>query len=894
MTSPETLGKVQTVDIDREMRVAYLDYAMSVIVARALPDVRDGLKPVHRRILYAMYDMGLFHDRPYKKSARIVGEVLGKYHPHGDVAVYEAMVRMAQDFAMRYPLIDGQGNFGSVDGDNPAAMRYTEARLAEIAGEMLADLEKETVDFVPNFDASLREPEVLPAALPNLLINGASGIAVGMATNIPSHNLGEVVDALVFMLDHYEAVEEITLEHLLHFIKGPDFPTGGIVFRYEEGREGREDAIARAYASGRGRLTVQARVHIEAMSRSRTRLVVTELPYQTTNSRVIERIAELVREGRLEGIADLRDESDRQGLRIVIELTRTADAKAILEQLYKQTPLQQTFGINALALVNGEPHLLSLKRLLQLFIEHRREIVRRRSEFDLARARERLHILDGLLIALAHLDEVITLIRRSPDTDTARERLRQRFKLSEVQAQAILDMPLKRLARLEREKLEDEHKALQQRIRYLEDLLTHPRKILGVIKEELLALKAKYGDARRTQIVAATAAALAAGDLVADEEALVVLTKSGRLFRRRLAGRRRGTLPQRTADAAVALAAAPLRDRLFLFTATGQVAATSIHQLPEEEGIPFADLLELGEDAEIAAMMALPAPANGQDHAGNGRSLFLLSRLGRCKRVAVADVWAAAPTTPTVMHLEPGDALAAVVLCDTDDDLLLVTRQGQAIRFAQDEVRVMGLPAAGVLAIKLEEGDSLVGAGLCRPDHQVVLLTARGLGLRVGADRFPLQKRYGSGVAAMKVGPDDGIEAMAVVDAETEMFVVPHKGPMRVLRLEDVPQAARASRGRPVAGLGETGVWRLLAVLIPKVKETTATATLPPLPPLPTETAAAGDEDTAVAPKPAGRRKRSAEAVTSTAATSSSRHPQAPPQDPTPAASADKKRASKR
>ncbi|MDW8270019.1 MAG: DNA topoisomerase (ATP-hydrolyzing), partial [Anaerolineae bacterium] len=504
MTFPETLGKVQIVDIDREMRVAYLDYAMSVIVARALPDVRDGLKPVQRRILYAMYDMGLFHDRPYKKSARIVGEVLGKYHPHGDVAVYDAMVRMAQDFSMRYPLIDGQGNFGSVDGDNPAAMRYTEARLAEIAGEMLADLEKQTVDFVPNFDASLLEPEVLPAALPNLLINGASGIAVGMATNIPSHNLGEVVDALVFMLDHYEAVEEITLEHLLHFIKGPDFPTGGIVFRYQEGREGREDAIAKAYGSGRGRLTVQARVHIEAMSRSRTRLVVTELPYQTTNSRVIERIAELVREGRLEGIADLRDESDRQGMRIVIELTRTADPKAILEQLYKQTPLQQTFGINALALVNGEPHLLSLKRLLQLFIEHRREIVRRRTEFDLARARERLHILDGLLIALAHLDEVITLIRRSPDTDTARLRLMQRFKLSEVQAQAILDMPLKRLARLEREKLEAEHKALKERIGYLEDLLANPSKILGVIKEELLALKAKYGDARRTQIVADT------------------------------------------------------------------------------------------------------------------------------------------------------------------------------------------------------------------------------------------------------------------------------------------------------------------------------------------------------------------------------------------------------
>ncbi|MCW5860912.1 MAG: DNA gyrase subunit A, partial [Caldilineales bacterium] len=778
----DPFGKVQTIDLDHEMRGAYLDYAMSVIVARALPDVRDGLKPVHRRILYAMHDMGLRHDRPYKKSARIVGEVLGKYHPHGDVAVYDAMVRLAQDFSMRYPLIDGQGNFGSVDGDNAAAMRYTEARLSEIAGEMLADIDKDTVDFGPNFDDTLKEPLVVPSALPNLLLNGASGIAVGMATNLPSHNLGEVVDALAFMLDHYHAVDEITLEHLLFYIKGPDFPTGGIVFRYQDGKEGREDTIAKAYASGRGRLTVQAKVHVEAMSRSRTRLVVTELPYQTTNGRVVERIAELVREGRLEGIADLRDESDRQGMRIVVELTRNVEAKDLLEQLYKLTPLRQTFGVSALALVNGEPHLLSLKRMLQLFIEHRREIVRRRSQYDLARAKERSHILEGLLIALANLDEVIATIRRSSDTDTARARLMERFKLTEIQAQAILDMPLKRLSQLERQKLEAEYKELKERIRYLEDLLAHPQKMLGVIKDELLALKAKYGDARRTQIVDVQGPALIASDFLSEEEVLVLLTKSGQLFRQSLAGRRRGSLPRRTADAPIALAAAPARDSLFLFTAAGQAVAKNIHQLPEDEGPHFTEQVDLRPDDDIVTMLPLSAPDENGDA---GPSLFLYTREGRCKRIAVSELLGAAHTSPLVMNVPAGDALAGVVLCEGADDLLLATRLGQAIRFSQDDVRVMGLAAAGVLAMKLEPGDQIAGAGLCKPGRQVVLLTTKGVGLRTDVSQYPVQKRYGSGVAAMKLVANQGaIEAVAVVDAEPEMFPILSKGPMRVLRLE--------------------------------------------------------------------------------------------------------------
>ena len=822
-------GVERPIDLDHEMRAAYLDYAMSVIVARALPDVRDGLKPVHRRILYAMHSMGLRHDKPHRKSARIVGEVLGKFHPHGDTAVYDAMVRMAQVFSMRYPLVDGQGNFGSIDGDSAAAMRYTEARLTEIAEELLADLEKETVDMGPNFDDTMEEPLVLPAALPNLLVNGSAGIAVGMATNIPSHNLGEVVDALTFVIDHYHAVEEITLEHLLYFIKGPDFATGGIVFRYRDSKEGRQDTLSTAYGSGRSKLTVQAKVHVEAMSRSRSRLVITELPYQTNNGRVVERIAELVRDGRLEGIGDLRDESDRQGMRIVVELQRGVEPKDLLEELYRLTPMRQTYGFNNLALVDGEPRLLSLKRMLQLFIEHRREIVRRRSEYDLKRAKERAHILEGLLIALANLDEVIQIIRRSPDTDTARERLMQRFKLSEIQAQAILDMPLKRLSRLEREKLEAEYQEIKDRIAYLDDLLAHPQKILGVIRDELLALKAKYGDARRTQIVDVEGAALVASDFLSEDEVLVMLTKSGQLFQQSLAGRRRGSLPRRTADAPVAMAASSARNMLFLFTAAGQAVAKDIHQIPTEEGTNFTELVGLRGDDEIVAMLALAPPENGE---AEGQSLFLYTREGRCKRITVSDLFAAAHTSPLVMNIDPGDALIGALPCDGSDDILMLTRLGQGIRFAQDEVRTMGLPAAGVLAMKMEKGDQVVGCGLCKPKYQVVLLTGKGFGLRTAVEQFPAQKRYGGGVAVIKLQPNQGaVEATAIVEAEHEMFPVLSKGPMRVLRQEDVLVGNRAGRGKAVAALADGEVQRLLALIIPKVKEGEGAPEPPPPPP---------------------------------------------------------------
>jgi len=824
------IGTVREIDIDIEMRGAYLDYAMSVIVARALPDVRDGLKPVHRRILFAMHSMGLRSDRPHRKSARIVGEVLGKFHPHGDSAVYDAMVRMAQDFSMRYPLVDGQGNFGSVDGDNAAAMRYTEARLTRIAEELLADLDKETVDYGPNFDETMSEPLVLPAALPNLLLNGASGIAVGMATNIPPHNLNEVVDALEFVIDHYHAVDEITLEHLMYFIKGPDFPTGAVIYRYREGKDGHDDIIAQAYAGGRGRLLVQAKVHVEAMSRNRHRLVVTELPYQTNKTRLIERIADLVRNGKIEGLTDLRDESDRQGMRIVIELTRNVKSDDILKALYKLTPMQQTFGINMLALVNGEPRLLSLKRMLLLYLEHRQEIIKRRSEYELAKAQERAHILEGLLVALANLDDVIATIRRSPDTDTARTRLMRKFKLSELQAQAILDMQLKRLAKLEREKLQAEHKVLLERINYLEDLLAHPEKILGVIKDHLLALKEQYGDDRRSQIVDRQGVALTTSEFLTDEEVLVMLTKKGVFYRMPLAGRRRGSLPRRVADAPIAMAAAPARDSVFLFTAAGQAIQKRIHQIPGDENTSFSEITELRSDDDVVSMLALAPPSEGEpDH-----SIFLTTKEGRCKRIAVSELWSAAHSSPLVINVEEGDALISAMLCDSADDILLITRLGQAIRFSQDEVRVMGLSAAGVLAMKVSSGDQIAGAGLCKPGYQALQLTTYGYGMRTGIAKFPSQKRYGSGVKGMSLTRNHGaVEALALVDDTAEMFVIMSKRGMRVLRLEDTPSANRPGQGRQISGLTEGEVERLLALVIPKVKGSDGADEPPPPPPPP-------------------------------------------------------------
>ena len=588
-------GLVEPVDINEQMRSAYLDYAMSVIVARALPDARDGLKPVHRRILYAMHDMGIRANTPYKKSARIVGEVLGKYHPHGDSAVYELMARLAQDFSMRYTLVDGQGNFGSVDGDAPAAMRYTEARLARMAEEMLADIDKDTVNFGSNFDDSLKEPLVLPARLPNLLLNGSAGIAVGMATNIPPHNLGELAAGIIHLIDNYERAEDITVEELLQFIPGPDFPTGGVIV----GNEG----ILHAYASGRGRIVLRGLAQIEDMPGNRHRIVITEIPYLLNKSSLIERIAELAREGRMEEISDLRDESDRRGMSIVVELRRGAQPKKVLNQLYKYTALQSTFGVQLLALVDNEPRLLSLKRALQIFVEHRVEVITRRSQFELTKARERAHILAGLLIALANLDDVIQTIRQSPDADTAKTRLMERFNLSERQSQAILDMQLRRLAALERQKIEDEQRQTLERIAALEDLLTHPVKILELIKSDLGELVEKYGDARRTHIAYEANEEFREEDLVRDEAVLISITQKGyikrvaaKAFRLQSRGGR-GVTGHATKEEDEIMFLIPARslNTILFFSDKGKVYSEKAYQIPDAErtgrGIPIVNVL---------------------------------------------------------------------------------------------------------------------------------------------------------------------------------------------------------------------------------------------------------------------------------------------------------------
>ena len=793
-------GTVRTADIVGEMQGAYLDYAMSVIVARALPDVRDGLKPVHRRILYAMHhDLGLDHTKPHKKSARIVGEVLGKYHPHGDTAVYDAMVRMAQEFSLRYPLIDGQGNFGSVDGDNAAAMRYTEARLAEISDLMLADLEKDTVDWGENFDNSLREPNILPAVLPNLLINGSSGIAVGMATNVPSHNLGEVVDALAYMLDHYDQVEHITVENLMQFIKGPDFPTGGILYRFrDEGKDDENvDAIAQGYSVGRARLVVQAKAHFEEMSRGRSRIVITELPYQTNKVALIERIAGLVRDGKLEGITDLRDESDRTGMRVSIELTRNVDPKNILSDLFKLTPLQQTFGMQMLALVNGEPRMLSLKRMLQLFIEHRREIIRRRSEHDLARARERAHILEGLLRALDILDEVIATIRRSRTVETARNNLMHDFGFTQIQAQAILDMQLRRLAALERRKLQDEFNEIQRQIAYLEDLLAHPEKVLAVIKADLLAIKEKYGDARRTQIVDRTKGTLTTTDLLPDQAAWVSVSATGELRRHDRTRLSASALREVGKGSEVNLLPANTRDFLYLFSKDGQCRRVAIHEIPPfGESKHLADLTEFTRRDEVTAAIALPRiePSAAQGY------LFFVTEQGMVKRVMLADLLAAAATDPIAMNVDAKDRLRWVLHTQGGQEVLLASASGQSIRFSEEDVRSMGLAAGGVGGMRLGKGDRVVSAHVVDPGGELATFTELGYAKRTSLDQYNSQGRNGGGIVTHKPSSRTGYVAAAyLLSAGVEtLIVLQEKGGPRLVQVEEIPQMGRAVQGKQV------------------------------------------------------------------------------------------------
>ena len=796
-------GSVQQVDIDSQMRSAYLDYAMSVIVARALPDARDGLKPVHRRILFAMWDMGIRASSSFKKSARIVGEVLGKYHPHGDMAVYDAMARMAQDFSMRYLLIDGQGNFGSIDGDPPAAMRYTEARLHHHAEELLADIDKDTVDFAGNFDDSLKEPTVLPSRLPNLLLNGSSGIAVGMATSIPPHNLRELTGAINYLIDNFEGIDEISTDELMKFVQGPDFPTGGVIV----GRE----SILQAYSTGRGRLVVRGMAHIEEMKGNRNQIVITEIPYQVNKTTLIERIADLARGGKLDAISDLRDESDRRGMSIVLELKRGAQAKQVLNQLYKYTPLQTTFSVHLLALVNGEPRLLSLKRALQIYIEHRREIITRRSKFELDKARARAHILDGLLIALNNLDEVIRTIRESKDADVAKERLMSRFKLSELQALAILDMQLRRLAALERQKIEDEHREVVARIAYLEDLLAHARKILEVIREDINALNAKYGDERRTHIVLETHEELKTEDLVTDEAVLITFTEKGYIKRvaaslyRTQARGGRGVSGQtmREEDEVILLVPARTLHTVLFFSDRGKVYSEKVYQIPDanrtDRGIPVVNVLSLDAGERITAAVSVPNFANG--------SYFTMATVsGRVKRVALKEFASVRPSGLIAMSLDDDDELGWVRLTTGKDDVILVTRQGQALRLPETKIRSMGRQAAGVSGIKLRPNDLLASMEVVEPNGKLLVVTEFGFGKRTKLEEYPAKGRATGGVATVDqkhLGKIGSIAAARVVQDEDEVTMISASGVLIRLKVKDLSIGGRATRGFRIMDLGK-------------------------------------------------------------------------------------------
>jgi DNA gyrase subunit A len=797
------IGTVRQVDIDEQMRGAYLDYAMSVIVARALPDANDGLKPVQRRILYAMHEMGVRANTAYRKSARIVGEVLGKYHPHGGEAVYDAMARLAQDFSMRYPLIDPQGNFGSIDGDPPAAMRYTEARMARTAEELLQDIDMNTVDFVDNFDGSLQEPVVLPARLPNLLLNGAAGIAVGMATNIPPHNLGELAAAVNYLVDAYDRSDDVTVDDLMKHVQGPDFPTGGMIV----GSEG----ILQAYSTGKGRIVARGIANIEETSRNRHRIVITEIPYQVNKTSLIERIAELVRDGRLADISDLRDESDRRGLSIVLELKRGAQPKKVVNQLFKFTQLQTTFGVQMLALVGGEPRLLSLKRALLVYIEHRRTVITRRSQFELEKARARMHILDGLLIALANLDEVISTIRKAADAEKAKAQLIKRFKLSELQAQAILDLQLRRLAALERKNIQQEAKEVKERIGYLEDLLAHPKKILGLIKQDLKEVVAKYGDLRRTRIAPDASEEFREEDLVADERVLISITEKGyvkrvpaQTFRRQgRGGRGVQGHGMRGEDEVDMLLPAGTLDTLLFFSDRGKVYSEKAYQIPDADrtarGIPMVNILALQAGEVITA--AVPVPDFGA-----ANYCTMATRNGRIKRVALSEFAAVRPSGLIAISLNKGDTLNWVRLTSGKDDIILVTKAGQALRYSEKLVRAMGRPAAGVRAITLGKGDFVTSMDVVDPKAELLTVTVNGYGKRTPLKEYPKKGRATRGVLTLSrdkfklTGP---IAAARVVDPEDDLTIISGGGIVLRTKVKQIKQAGRATMGTRVMNLKE-------------------------------------------------------------------------------------------
>jgi DNA gyrase subunit A len=809
---PSNQGVTEVVGIDQQMRSAYLDYAMSVIVQRALPDVRDGLKPVHRRILYAMDDLGMRSNTAFKKSARIVGEVLGKYHPHGDQAVYDSMARMAQDFSMRYMLISGQGNFGSVDGDPPAAMRYTEARLSKIAEELLADLDKDTVEFVDNFDGSLKEPVILPSRMPNLLMNGSNGIAVAMATNIPPHNLRELVSALTMMIDRYDEIEDISIEELMQHVIGPDFPTGGMIV----GNEG----IRQAYSTGRGHLMMRGTAAIEEMKNGRFAIVITEIPYQLNKTSLIERIAELVRGGRLDMISDMRDESDRRGMRIVIELKRASQPRKVLNQLYKWTPLQSTFAVQILALVDSEPRMLTLKRALVHYLEHRQLVVTRRTMFELEKAKKRAHILDGLVVALNNLDAVIKTIRESPDAETAKSRLMDRFNLTEVQAQAILDMQLRRLAALERQKIEEEYEQLRAFIAELEDILANPHKILAIIRADLEEVAAKYGDNRRTKIMPDLDSDLSDESLVADEPIFVSVTTRGYIKRvsdsaYRAQGRGgRGVTGQavKEADEVAFFLRANTLDTMLFFTDKGKVFSERVFEIPEEtrlgKGIPVVNIINLEPEEHLTAMLPISSFAE---------TIFctMATKRGRVKRVPLKDFSRVYKSGLKAITLDEGDELGWVCLTSGSDDVMVVTRNGKALRFHEKEVRATGRSTMGVTGIRLKN-DVLVGLEVVKPNAYLLVVTDRGQGKRTPIKEYIPKSRGTLGVTTIsqEARPEIGdIAQVRIVEEGQEVTLISANGIVMRTKVDEISVQGRATQGVRVMGLSEGDSLAAMAVI---------------------------------------------------------------------------------
>jgi len=790
-----TNQKVIEVNIEDEVKRSFIDYAMSVIVSRALPDVRDGLKPVHRRILYSMFELGITPDKPYRKSARIVGDVLGKYHPHGDAAVYDAMVRMAQDFSIRYPLVDGHGNFGSVDGDAPAAMRYTEARLSKIAMELMADIEKDTVDFMPNFDETLKEPTVLPSKFPNLLVNGSSGIAVGMATNIPPHNLGEVIDGTIALIDN----PDITVEQLMKYIKGPDFPTGGIIL----GKEG----IREAYFTGKGRIKTRAKAEIEEMENGRSRIVVTEIPYQVNKAKLIERIAELVRNKSIEGISDIRDESDKSGMRIVIELKKDTNPNVVLNYLYKHTQMQETFGVIMLALVDGQPKIMNLKEMLTHYILHQKEVITRRTRYDLDKAQARAHILEGLLIALDHIDAVISLIRSSRTVQIAKEGLMKNFSLTEKQAQAILDMRLQRLTGLEREKVQQEYAELQNTIKYLQEVLANESMVYGIIKEELLAIKEKYNDERRT-VISSASDEIDVEDLIQEQDVVITLTHYGYVKRTPLSvyksqhrgGRGIVALQTREDDFVEDIYVTSTHDRLLFFSSLGKVYELKAYEIPEAgrqaRGTPIINLIQVVPGERIQAVI----PVRDVD---DKKYIVMATRKGYIKKSPIEEFINIRKGGLVAITLREDDELIQAQLTDGHREIIMASHNGMAIRFHESEVRPMGRAAMGVKGMELEKGDYIVGMDLVREGAYVLSISENGYGKKTPIDEYRAQGRGGKGIITMNTTKKTGKMVALKVVTDEDLMIINSEGAVIRIDSREVVSSGRNTQGVVLMKLDE-------------------------------------------------------------------------------------------